>query len=102
MKIANRKTRKAIKKSVNKVVKKHGPKIVAGLAGGIASALATLASTEAPGTKGKQSNLRKAVRDVSDVLTGDEAKKPRRRRVLGKKFGNRAKRDEGHSERAMS
>lgn len=51
MKLVNRKTRKAIRKSLKKVVKKHGPEIVAGLAGVIASTLATLASTDAPGTR---------------------------------------------------
>jgi ATP-dependent protease HslVU (ClpYQ) peptidase subunit len=97
MKLANRKTRKAIRKSVKKVVKKHGPKIVAGLAGAIASTLATLASTAAPGTKGKQSNLRKAARQVTDSLTGDEERKPRKRGVARKRFGSRVKREEARS-----
>ena len=64
MKLVNRRSR-TIRKSVKKVVKKHGAKIAAGLAGGIASALATLASTDAPGTQGKQTNLGK----VSERLT---------------------------------
>jgi ATP-dependent protease HslVU (ClpYQ) peptidase subunit len=98
MKIANRKTRKQIRKSVKKVVKKHGPKIVAGLAGGIASTLATLASTEAPRTRGKQSNLRKAARQVSELVTDDEAKKPRKRGAARKRSGSRVKRGEERAE----
>jgi len=104
MKMVNRKTRKVIRKSVKKVVKKHGPKIVAGLAGGIASTLATLASTDAPGTKGKQSNLRKAVNQVSDALTTDGDKKSRRRRARGEepgKLGKRARSSAARSERTL-
>ena len=63
------KTRKAIRKGVEKVINKHGPQIAAGLAGGIASTLATLAGTEAPGSKGKKSNLAKLSEDVSEKLT---------------------------------
>lgn len=73
MKIVNRKTRKAIRKSVNKVLKKHGPEFAAGLAGSVASALATLASTQAPG-RGKKSNLAAMSERVSDALiTGSES-----------------------------
>jgi hypothetical protein len=74
MKIVNRKTRKAIRGSVKKVVKKHGAKIAAGLAGGIASTLATLASTEAPGTKRKQTNLGKASKKVADMISAGGGK----------------------------
>ena len=101
MKLVNRKTRKAIRKSLKKVVKKHGPEIVAGLAGAIASTLATLASTNAPGTKGRQSNLRKAVQQFSDVLSGDTGKRSRKRdvrRARGEKAGTR---DEARSEQTM-
>ena len=70
MKLVSGKTRKAIRKSVRKVIGKHGPQIAAGLAGGIASTLATLARTEAPGSKGKKSNLAKLSEDVSGKLTG--------------------------------
>jgi hypothetical protein len=89
MKLVNRKTRKMIRKSVKKAMKKHGPQIAAGLAGGIASALATLASTVAPGGNGKQSNLRKAASQVSDVLTGKDGRKSRKHGVARKKFGSR-------------
>ena len=70
MKLVKKKTRKAISKSVGKVIHKHGPAIAAGLAGSIASTLATLAGTEAPGSKGKKSNLAKLSEDVSEKLTG--------------------------------
>jgi hypothetical protein len=72
MKMIKRKTRKAIRKSVNKVLKKRGPQIAAGLAGGIASTLATLANTEAPGTKGKKSNLAVLSGKLSDTVTGTD------------------------------
>ena len=65
-----KKTRKAISKSVGKVIHKHGPAIAAGVAGSIASTLATLAGTEAPGSKSKKSNLAKLSEDVSEKLTG--------------------------------
>ena len=87
MKLVGKKTRKAIRKSVKKIVKKHGGKIATGLASGIASSLATLAKTEAPGTGGK-SNLKKVSKDVSEMLTGEEGKRPRKRGRDGKKFGN--------------
>jgi NH3-dependent NAD+ synthetase len=93
MKLANRKTRKAIRKSVRKVIKKHGPEAVAGLAGGLASALATLASTDAPGTKGKKSNLAKLSQQVSTALAGDDSKKSRKR-TANKTRNQRAKGDE--------
>jgi len=70
MKLMKKKTRKAISKSVGKVIHKHGPAIAAGLAGSIASTLATLAGTDAPGSKGKKSNLARLSEDVSDKLTG--------------------------------
>jgi hypothetical protein len=70
MKLMKKKTRKAISKSVGKVIHKHGPAIASGLAGSIASTLATLAGTEAPGSKGKKSNLAKVSEDVSEKLTG--------------------------------
>lgn len=101
MKLMNRKTRKAIRKSVKKVLKKHGPKIVAGLAASIASTLATLASTDAPGTKGKQSNLRKAVRQVSDVLRGDTGKRSRKRDVRRERSEKAGTRDEARAEQTM-
>lgn len=100
MKIVNRKTRKAIRKSVGKVIKKHGPEMAAGLAGGIASTLATLAGTEAPGTKGRKSNLAalskkvsKKVSDtskrVSDTLVGEDDKKLRKHGGSDKKFAKK-------------
>ena len=91
MKIVNRKTRKAIRKGVKKAIKKHGPKIAAGLAGGVASTLATLASTEAPGTKGKQSNLDKVSNRVSEMIAGDGGKK-RKRVASARTVGKKAKR----------
>lgn len=100
MKLVNRKTQKAIRKSLKKALKKHGPKIVAGLAASIASTLATLASTDAPGAKGRQSNLRKAVREVSHVLTGATGKKSRKRGVSRARLA-KAERDEAASERTM-
>lgn len=101
MKLVNRKTQKAIRKSVKKALKKHGPKIVAGLAASIASTLATLASTDAPGTKGRQSNLRKAVRQFSDVLTGDTGKRSRKRGVRRGRVAKLDKADEARAERSM-
>jgi len=71
MKILNRKTRKAIRKSVAKVLKKHGPQIAAGLAGGISSTLATLASTDEAGSRGAKSNLAKLSETVSGYLSGE-------------------------------
>jgi hypothetical protein len=79
MAIVNKKTRKAIRKAVKKVMKKHGPKLAAGLAGSLASALATLASTEAPGTKRRQSNLAKLSGEVTDMVVGKGGKKSRKR-----------------------
>jgi hypothetical protein len=84
MAIVNKKTRKALRKGVKKVIKKHGPKLAAGLAGGVASTLATLASTEAPGTKGKQSNLGKLSKEVTDMV-GQGDKKSRKRDGSGKR-----------------
>ena len=78
MKFVKRKTRKAIRKGVNRVIKKHGSEIAAGLAGGIASTLATLASTDAPGTKGAKSNLGTLSDKVVDTLTGKTGKKARK------------------------
>jgi hypothetical protein len=101
MKLMKRKTRKAIQKSVRKVIKRHGSEAAAGLAGGVASALATLASTDAPGTKGKKSNLGKLSQQVSQALAGDDRKKSRKR--AAKKAGNkRMKRDEESPEADQS
>jgi hypothetical protein len=83
--IVKRKTRKAIKKSVKKVIKKHGPKVVAGLAGSIASTLATLASTEAVGSKGRKSNLTALSKRVTDTFTGESDVKSRRKGRSGKR-----------------
>ena len=77
MKLVKRKTRKAIRKGVNRLITKHGGEIAAGLAGSIASTLATLASTNAPGTKGPKSNLGKLSEKLVDTLTGKKAKKTR-------------------------
>jgi hypothetical protein len=88
MKVMKRKTRKAITKSVRKAIKKHGPQIAAGLAGGIASTLATLANTDAPGTKGRKSNLAALSQKVSDSLSGTESHK-RGGRNTDKKKGKR-------------
>ncbi len=74
MKLVNRKIRKAIKKSVRKAMKKHGPALVAGLASSLASTLATLATTEAPGKRGK-SNLAEVVDRAEQALTGDDSGK---------------------------
>jgi hypothetical protein len=87
--IVKRKTRKAILKSVNKVVKKHGPKVAAGLAGSIASALAALAGTQAPGRKGKKSNLAALSERVSDAVgegsRESRTKADKKKRKHGKK-----------------
>jgi len=91
MKIVNRKTRKAIRKSVKKIVKKHGSKIAAGLAGGIASALAALASTDAAGTGGAQSNLGKVSERLTDAI-GGRKKKARRRSTSELKLEKKGKR----------
>ena len=69
MKLMNRKTRKAIRKSVQKVIRQHGPEIIAGIAAAVASAVATLASTEAAGTDGKKSNLGKLSDKVAGALS---------------------------------
>lgn len=101
MMIVKRKTSKAIRKSVNRVIKKHGPRIAAGLAGGIASALATLASTEAPGRKGRKSNLGALSQQVTDALAGDvssESRKKGRASKHTKKSGRRAKKGAQESE----
>jgi len=82
MKILNRKTRRAIRKSVGKVVKKHGPQILAGLAGGISSTLATLASTDA--STRERSPLSKLSQRVSNLLTGENGRKSERPRGLNK------------------
>jgi hypothetical protein len=85
MKLIDRKTRKAIRKGVNKALKssgmkkalkRHGPEIAAGLAGSLVSTLATLASTTAPGTKGKRSNLARLSDTAADAVT--PAKKPKK------------------------
>jgi hypothetical protein len=83
---------------MKKVIKKHGAKVVAGLAAGIASSLATLASTDAPGTKHKQSNLRKMSGQVSDMLT--PASKSLRKRG-GKKADGEQRESEERSHRAL-
>src|SRR4051812_34846439 len=70
MKLVKKKTRKAISKRIGKVIHKHAPVIAAGLAGSIASTLATLAGTDAPGSKGKKSNLTKLSEEGYDKLTG--------------------------------
>jgi hypothetical protein len=93
MKIVNRKTRKAIRKSVKKAVKKHGPKVVAGLAAGIASTLAALASTDAAGTRGRQSNLGKMSQRMSEMLL-PSGKQSRKRGVSGKKLGKKRRGEE--------
>jgi hypothetical protein len=69
VKLMNRKTRKALRKSVQKVIRKHGPEIIAGLAAAVASAMATLASTEAAGSDGKKSNLGKLSDKVAGALS---------------------------------
>lgn len=79
--IVKRKTRKAIRKSVNKVIKKHGPKIAAGVGGSIASALATLATTEAPSSKGKKSNLAAISRKIADTVAGEDGKSRKKQRA---------------------
>ena len=89
MKVIKRKTRKAITKSVRKAIKKHGPQIAAGLAGGIASTLATLANTDAPGTKRRKSNLAALSQKVSDSLSGMESHKRGGRKNADKKKGKR-------------
>jgi hypothetical protein len=78
MKLVDRKTKKAIRKSLAKVIKKQGPKIVASLASALASSLATLASTDAPGTHGKKSNLAKLLPKAADMLTGGDGEKSHR------------------------
>jgi hypothetical protein len=89
MRLVKKKTRKAISKSVGKVIQKHGPAIAAGLAGGIASTLATLAGTEAPGSKGKKSNLAKLSDDISERLTGSTDERIRDHR--GDEVGSKKK-----------
>lgn len=91
MKIMKRKTRKAIRRSVKKVVKKHGPEVAAGLVGSVASAVATLASTKAPGRKGKQSNLAAMSERVSDALIGESRTKGRSGKKTDKKKGKHGK-----------
>lgn len=59
MKLINRKTRKAIKKSLAKAVRKHGSKIATGLVAGLASSVATYASTEEGGSGGKRKKGKK-------------------------------------------
>ena len=77
MKLLKRKQRKALSRSVSKIIKKHGSEIAAGLASSVASTLATLASTDAPGTSGKKSNLRKLSQNVSRALASDNTKRSR-------------------------
>ena len=86
MKLMNRKTRKAIRKSVQKVIRQHGPEIIAGIAAAVASAVATLASTEAAGsTDGKKSNLGKLSDKVAGALSlaNDKGARGKRRREDG-------------------
>lgn len=83
MKLVNRKPRKAIRKSVKKVVKKHGAKIAAGLAGGFASALAALASTDAPESHGKQTNLAQVFGKLTNVTKGSRKKARKRAAAHG-------------------
>lgn len=85
MKLMNRKTRKAIRKSVQKVIRQHGPEIIAGIAAAVASAVATLASTEAAGTDGKKSNLGKLSDKVAGALSlaNDKGTRSKRRREDG-------------------
>ena len=85
MKLMNRKTRKAIRKSVQKVIRQHGPEIIAGIAAAVASAVATLASTEAAGTDGKKSNLCKLSDKVAGALSlaNDKGARSKRRREDG-------------------
>jgi len=89
MKMLNRKTRKAIRKSVGKAFKKHGPQILAGLAGGISSTLATLASADAD-TNG-QSRLTNLSKKVSTLWAGENGRKSERQHEstfgTGKKKG---------------
>jgi len=74
VKLVSRKTRKAIRKTVRKAISKHGPEIAAGLVGGVASAIAALASTDAPGTSGRKSNLGKMSEDVSANVFGGSSR----------------------------
>jgi hypothetical protein len=69
VKLMNRRTRKAIRKSLRKVIRKHGPEIITGLAAAAASAIATLASTEAAGADGRKSNLGKLSDKVAGALS---------------------------------
>jgi NH3-dependent NAD+ synthetase len=91
----------AIRKSVRKVIKRHGSEAAVGLAGGVASALATLASTDAPDTKGKKSNLGKLSQQVSKALASDDRKKSRKR-TAKKTHNKRAKREEESPEADQS
>jgi hypothetical protein len=78
MKLMTKKTRKTIDKAVRKAMKKNGPALMAGLASAFASSLATLASTQAPGKRGK-SNLANVVDRVQDSLTTPHGKKSKSR-----------------------
>jgi hypothetical protein len=69
LKLMNRRTRKAIRKSLRKVIRKHGPEIITGLAAAAASAIATLASTDAAATEGRKSNLGKLSDKVAGALS---------------------------------
>ena len=76
MRLVDRKTRKGIRKALRKVIRSHGAEIVSGLATGVASMLITLASTEAPGTKGRKSNLAKVREKMSNALAVANDKGP--------------------------
>lgn len=78
MKLVTRKTKKAVRKSVKKLIKKHGAEVAAGLVGTAASALATLAGTEAPGARGKKSNLAELSHRLAATVAGDKVKKSRK------------------------
>jgi hypothetical protein len=69
VKLMNRRTRKAIRKSLRKVMRKHGPEIITGLAAAAASAIATLASTDAAETEGRKSNLGRLSDKVAGALS---------------------------------
>lgn len=82
MKLVSKKTKKAIAKSVRKALKKHGPALAAAIVGSLASTVATLASTEAPRTRGKW-NLKdvmdRATKAVAETASGEPERRPSRR-----------------------
>lgn len=80
MKLVKKKTQKKIEKMVAKIIKKHGPQVATGIATALGSALATLASTTAPGGKGKKSNLKKMSEEIGAAVTGDRPRKAGKRK----------------------